>query len=120
MEAWLNYLTSQPRAAQLLPHDSPLINALEHAMGRHLKDVRRHVVTADKRDPEFVFYSGAEYTMNAYNVKPAVFDLFLALGIAAYLGVMYLVVQASATSNGIKHSLISSSFVNNCPTLDSR
>ena len=93
VEAWLDYLTSVPRAAQLLPLDSPLINALEHALGRHLKDVRRHVVTADKRDPEFVFYSGAEYKMNAYNVKPAVFDLFLALAIAAYLGTIYLAVQ---------------------------
>nr|KAG5694116.1 hypothetical protein BaRGS_005871 [Batillaria attramentaria] len=53
-------------------------------------DVRRHTFKADKRDPEFVFYTGAVYPMNAFNVKPAVFDLFLAAGIAAYLAVLYL------------------------------
>jgi hypothetical protein len=51
---------------------------------------------ADKRDPEFVFYSGQEYTMSAYSVKPAIFDLFLAVGIAAYLSVIYLFVQVCA------------------------
>lgn len=30
------------------------------------------------------------------SVKPAVFDLFLALGILGYLGIMYLIVQVCA------------------------
>lgn len=95
MSSWLDYLSQSPRAAQLLPPDSPIVTALYHALSRHLKDVRTHTVTADKRDPEFVFYSGAEYKMNAYNVKPAVFDLFLAVAIAAYLGVIYLLIQVT-------------------------
>uniref|UniRef100_A0A2K6A6B9 BOS complex subunit NCLN n=1 Tax=Mandrillus leucophaeus TaxID=9568 RepID=A0A2K6A6B9_MANLE len=45
------------------------------------------------RDPEFVFYDQLKQVMNAYRVKPAVFDLLLAVGIAAYLGMAYVAVQ---------------------------
>lgn len=88
--AWMEFLSSQPRAAQLLPPDIVMLGTLENALARYLKDVRRTTFRADKRDPEFVFYSGAVYTMNAFNVKPAVFDLFLASAITAYLAVIYL------------------------------
>ena len=33
---------------------------------RFLKDVKKHTFKADKRDPEFGFFSGTEFTMNAY------------------------------------------------------
>ena len=49
VEAWLDYLSSEPRAAQLLVKDSPVVAALEQAMSRHLKDVKRHTFKADKR-----------------------------------------------------------------------
>lgn len=88
-KAWMEFLTAQPRAAQLLPPDSLFLSTLETTLARYLKDVRRTVFKADKRDPEFVFYTGAVYPMNAFNVKPAVFDLFLALGIGTYLAVVY-------------------------------
>jgi len=89
IEAWIDYLSSSPRAAQLMKPDSETVMTLEQTMAKHLKDVRRTPIKADKRDPEFQFYSGSEYTMNAYNVKPAVFDLFLALCIAGYLAAAY-------------------------------
>lgn len=89
----VDWLTAQPRAAQLLDKDSSIVNTLEYYMNRYLKDVKRHLVKADKRDPEFVFYDQLKQTMNAYRVKPAVFDLLLALCIASYLGVLYLAIQ---------------------------
>ncbi|XP_036441939.1 nicalin-1 isoform X1 [Colossoma macropomum] len=89
----VDWLTTQPRAAQLVDKDSTVVSTLEYYLGRYLKDVKRHFVRADKRDPEFVFYDQLKQTMNAYRVKPAIFDLLLALCIAAYLGVVYLAVQ---------------------------
>ncbi|XP_051551355.1 nicalin-1 isoform X1 [Myxocyprinus asiaticus] len=89
----LDWLTAQPRAAQLVDKDSSIVNTLEYHMSRYLKDVKRHLVRADKRDPEFVFYDQLKQTMNAYRVKPAIFDLLLAVCIASYLGVLYLAVQ---------------------------
>uniref|UniRef100_A0A4W3GS84 Nicalin n=1 Tax=Callorhinchus milii TaxID=7868 RepID=A0A4W3GS84_CALMI len=89
----LDWLTTQPRAAQLVDKDSSLIATMEYYMSRYLKDVKRHHVKADKRDPEFVFYDQLKQTMNAYRVKPAIFDLLLALCIAAYLAVTYFVAQ---------------------------
>ncbi|KAK2906644.1 hypothetical protein Q8A67_005629 [Cirrhinus molitorella] len=89
----VDWLTAQPRAAQLLDKDSSIVNTLEYHLSRYLKDVKRHLVRADKRDPEFVFYDQLKQTMNAYRVKPAIFDLLLAVCIASYLGVLYLAVQ---------------------------
>ncbi|XP_059171419.1 BOS complex subunit NCLN-like [Physella acuta] len=93
VDSWLDYFSSEPRAAQLMKSDSELILTLEQTMARYLKDVKKTSIKADKRDPEFVFYTGAEYLVNAYNVKPAVFDLFLALCIAGYLALAYLFAQ---------------------------
>lgn len=45
------------------------------------------------RDPEFVFYDQLKQVMNAYRVKPAIFDLLLAVCIGAYLGMAYTAVQ---------------------------
>uniref|UniRef100_A0A1A8NXY6 BOS complex subunit NCLN n=2 Tax=Nothobranchius TaxID=28779 RepID=A0A1A8NXY6_9TELE len=93
LSAVVEWLTAQPRAAQLVDKDSSFVSTLEYHMGRYLKDVKRHYVKADKRDPEFVFYDQLKQTMNAYRVKPAIFDLLLAVCIAAYLGMMYLAIQ---------------------------
>ncbi|XP_060088886.1 BOS complex subunit NCLN isoform X3 [Heteronotia binoei] len=93
MESVMDWLTSQPRAAQLVDKEGTFISTLEYYMSRYLKDVKQHYVKADKRDPEFVFYDQLKQVMNAYRVKPAIFDLLLALCIAAYLGVAYIAVQ---------------------------
>uniref|UniRef100_A0A3Q3BIL6 BOS complex subunit NCLN n=1 Tax=Kryptolebias marmoratus TaxID=37003 RepID=A0A3Q3BIL6_KRYMA len=95
LSAVVDWLTAQPRAAQLVDKDSSFVSTLEYHLGRYLKDVKRHYVKADKRDPEFVFYDQLKQTMNAYRVKPAIFDLLLAVCIAAYLGMMYLAIQVS-------------------------
>ncbi|XP_038856901.1 nicalin-1-like isoform X2 [Salvelinus namaycush] len=93
LSSMVDWLTAQPRAAQLVDKDSSVVSTLEYHLGHYLKDVRRHYVKADKRDPEFVFYDQLKQTMNAYRVKPAIFDLLLAVCIAAYLGVIYLAIQ---------------------------
>nr|XP_054756701.1 BOS complex subunit ncln-like [Lytechinus pictus] len=93
IDAWIKYLSSEPRSAQLLTKDQPLLQTLHSALSRHLKDVKRITIKADKREPEYAFYDGLKFTVHAYNVKPAVFDLFLAAGIASYLGLIYLTVQ---------------------------
>lgn len=93
LSAMVDWLTAQPRAAQLVDKDSTVVSTLEYHLGRYLKDVKRHYVKADKRDPEFVFYDQLKQTMNAYRVKPAIFDLLLAVCIAAYLGMVYLAIQ---------------------------
>uniref|UniRef100_A0AAY4DH10 BOS complex subunit NCLN n=1 Tax=Denticeps clupeoides TaxID=299321 RepID=A0AAY4DH10_9TELE len=89
----VDWLTAQPRAAQLVDKDSSVVSTLEYYFSRYLKDVKQHSTKADKRDPEFVFYDQLKQTMNAYRVKPAIFDLLLAVCIAAYLGLMYFAVQ---------------------------
>uniref|UniRef100_I3J0A0 Nicalin n=1 Tax=Oreochromis niloticus TaxID=8128 RepID=I3J0A0_ORENI len=95
LSAVVDWLTAQPRAAQLVDKDSTVVSTLEYHLGRYLKDVKRHYVKADKRDPEFVFYDQLKQTMNAYRVKPAIFDLLLAVCIAAYLGMVYLAIQVN-------------------------
>ncbi|KAH0514162.1 Nicalin [Microtus ochrogaster] len=93
LDSVMDWLTNQPRAAQLLDKDGTFLSTLEHFLSRYLKDVRQHHVKADKRDPEFVFYDQLKQVMNAYRVKPAIFDLLLAVCIGAYLGMAYTAVQ---------------------------
>lgn len=105
LSAVVDWLTAQPRAAQLVDKDSTVVSTLEYHLGRYLKDVKRHYVKADKRDPEFVFYDQLKQTMNAYRVKPAIFDLLLAVCIAAYLGMVYLVIQNFGVLYGVVRRL---------------
>lgn len=89
----MDWLTNQPRAAQLVDKDGTFLSTLEHYLSRYLKEVKPHHIKADKRDPEFVFYDQLKQVMNAYRVKPAIFDLLLAVCIGAYLGMAYTAVQ---------------------------
>ncbi|XP_063810568.1 BOS complex subunit NCLN-like [Pseudophryne corroboree] len=93
LSAILDWLVSHPRAAQLIERNHPMLSTLEHLFRRHLKDVKRHVFKPDDRNPEFVFYDQMKQTMTSHRVKPAVFDLFMALIIAAYLGVIHQAIQ---------------------------
>ncbi|XP_022103016.1 nicalin-like isoform X2 [Acanthaster planci] len=99
LASWVNYLSTNPRPAQLMvSKDQPVLSTLEQTLSKHLmKEVKMLSIKADKREPEFVFYDGLKFTMYAYNVKPAVFDLFLAAGIAGYLGLVYLAVMHFST-----------------------
>lgn len=65
-------------------------NDLRNAFEKYLKNVKITFDKPDARDPDFMLYDGHEGTLNFYSVKPAVFDLFLTLGICAYLGAVYL------------------------------
>ncbi|KAJ9573916.1 hypothetical protein L9F63_008715, partial [Diploptera punctata] len=94
MRSWLDFLTSQPRSAQLLADkNSPLVSSLKDVMNRYLKEVKLTYQTPDKRDPEFVFYDVTKAVVNVYSVKPAIFDLFLTIAITIYLGLIYLIIQ---------------------------
>ncbi|XP_039278085.1 nicalin [Nilaparvata lugens] len=87
MRILLDFLASQPRAAQLLAEkNNALVSSLHDIMSRYLKDVKVTYQVADKRDPEFVFYDVSKSTVNVYSVKPAVFDLFLHSRLLSTLG----------------------------------
>lgn len=94
LEMWLNYLTAQPRSAQMLcDKNNPLVNTLKASLTRYLKDVKVTYASPDKREPEFMFYDVTHATVNVYSVKPAVFDLVLTFAIILYLGGVYLFMQ---------------------------
>lgn len=90
VDSWVSHLSNEPRSQQLITKEHRLLTSFEETMGQYLKDVRRVASKADKKDPEFVFYDVYDGKMNVYSVKPALFDLFLAIGIAGYLGIVYL------------------------------
>ena len=47
-------------------------------------------------------------TMTAYKVKPAVFDLVVSVGIAAYLGALYLFLQHASSAYYVLAAVLSS------------
>lgn len=96
VKTWMDYLGSQARGAQLFNKNHPFLSGLEQSLAKFVKEVKKFSAKADRRDPEFMFYDKPETTMFAYRVKPAIFDLFLAVGIASYLGLFYLAVMNSS------------------------
>lgn len=49
LDSVMDWLTTQPRAAQLVHKDGTLLSTLEHYLGRYLKEVKQHHIKADKR-----------------------------------------------------------------------
>lgn len=64
-------------------------NDLKNAFDKYLKNVKVSHDKPDAREPDFMLYDGQEAKLNVYHVKPAIFDLFLTLLIAAYLTSTY-------------------------------
>jgi len=90
---WLAFLTSYSRSASLLTKNHPIILALEQYANRYLTNVVKTTIRPNKKDPEFVFFDGDDdqgRQLYVYRIKPAIFDLVLAIFIAAYLGLVYL------------------------------
>lgn len=77
---WLQVRSSQ--------HNNDLKNAFE----KYLKNVKVSYDKPDAREPDFMLYDERDGLLNIYNVKPAVFDLFLTFMIVAYLAVIYLAI----------------------------
>ncbi|XP_031703938.1 nicalin-1 [Anarrhichthys ocellatus] len=96
MSSLMSFLTSVPRATQLLdkePSHILLVNSLEHEFKRYLQQVHRHAYRQDRRDPDITFFDQMNQPIVMYRVKPAAFDLFLGGCIAAYLGIVYYTIQ---------------------------
>ncbi|XP_022904622.1 BOS complex subunit NCLN [Onthophagus taurus] len=94
IDAWMDYLSTQPRAAQILcQKDNAVVNFLKDTFSKYLRDVRISYATPDKRDPDFMFYDVTKSVMNVYSVKPAVFDLVLTCVIVLYLLGVYAFIQ---------------------------
>ena len=93
---WTEEMAARPRAtATTLGADNPTVQVLTDTLKVYCEDVRQHVMRRDKRDPEFAYYDAHSATMNAYRVKPAVFDLVLTIVISGYLGLVYLMLANS-------------------------
>ncbi|KAM3960338.1 BOS complex subunit ncln [Aphomia sociella] len=92
---WYKYLSSQPRAPQIItthPPNAGVTGALERALSRFMEvTVSTHAV--DKREPEYTLYGPTQAQLYVYSVKPAVFDLILTLAIVAYLTIVYFAIQ---------------------------
>lgn len=67
LEAWINFLSIQPRAAQILGNkNNPLVTFLRDDFARYLRDVKISYSVPDKRDPDFLFYDVTKGTLNVY------------------------------------------------------
>jgi hypothetical protein len=91
---WLTFLTNYSRSPSLLTKTHPIVLALEQYAHRYLTNVIKTTIRPNKKDPEFVFFDGDDdqgRQLYVYRIKPAIFDLVLAIFIAAYLGIVYLI-----------------------------
>ena len=116
---WLAFLTSYSRSATLLTKTHPIVTSLEQYAQRYLTNVIKTAIRPSKKDPEFVFFEGDDdqgRQLFVYRIKPAIFDLVLAIFIAAYLGLVYaitahwsLIMHVLLRSNAFSKLFLSSS-----------
>lgn len=98
-ETLLDFVSSEPHSSQYLSKNDAYVQTLLRLLGRYTKQSTVHEFKLDhphsttlKRD-DVAFYDQVFSVANAYRVKPAVFDLFLSIAIAAYIAAVYAVVQ---------------------------
>lgn len=90
--SWLERICGTSRAASLLTKNHPLVFNLFTHFNHYLQESVKLPAKVQSKEPEFVFYNQEEAKLMIYNVKPAVFDFFLAILIGGYLGLIYLFV----------------------------
>lgn len=92
--SWMDFMTSHSRAQQHVDESHVIISAMKKDLANHVTPANVHTssLIADKRDPEFLFYSGMQTKINASVVKSAIFDLYLTLSIFAYMSLIYFLV----------------------------
>ncbi|CAG0885200.1 unnamed protein product [Cyprideis torosa] len=94
LQGWMEFLTSRSRSPQLmLAKDDPVVTVMQQFMNKYLSNVRIITAKPERRDPDFVLYDVPVATMNAYIVKPAIFDLFLSALIGLYVLTIYAFVK---------------------------
>lgn len=64
-------------------------NDLKYAFEKYLRNVKVTYEKPDAREPDFMLYDDRDALLNIYNVKPAIFDLFLTFMIVLYLTTIY-------------------------------
>lgn len=94
VNSWLDFLSAQSRSQQQMGEDHIVVSALKKEMSQYLTPANVHTskIVADKRDPEYLFYSGLKIQINASVVRSAIFDLYLTVSIFSYVAVIYLLV----------------------------
>jgi len=92
VSSWLKQICSVPRSPSLLNKNHPLVNNLFAHFTHYLQESVKLPVKVPAKEAEFIFYNEEQTTLIIYNVKPAPFDLFLALLITGYIGLVYLFV----------------------------
>ena len=93
-----------------------VIRNLLQALRTFTHEAREISYKRDKKDPEYTFYDASvdsgnnveAVVMTAYKVKPAVFDLVVSIGIAAYLGALYLFLQQASSAYSVLAAALSS------------
>lgn len=90
IDAWLDFMGKQSRVAPYFTKKSPLIDMLEKVLARYTSDSQR---IAFPLNADYEFFDSQPVSMSVYKVKSAMFDLFLALAIAAYLFVLHKVTK---------------------------
>jgi len=93
VDAWVDFFGSQTRASGYTTKKAE--TEMERVLTQYTQEMKK---TPFALESGFKFYKDASTQMTLYRVKPVSFDLFLALGIACWLGVVHLVVRAGSVS----------------------
>lgn len=109
-------ITRNTMKPYIAPKSLSKSNNVKLAFEKLLKNVKITYDISIERDPEFVFYDNDDAKLNIYNVKPAVFDLFLTSLIACYLFTIYFAIIHFPKIYGVISKIVPSTTSSNAPT----
>jgi len=91
IDAWFNFVSTQPRVSAHMTKDSKVIVQLNQAMNQYTTDAKK---IAFNLDATYKFYDVTSEKMHLYKVKPFTFHVVMFLCIASYLLVLHLYFKA--------------------------
>ena len=103
---WTNYMRAHARVAPFMSHEHAV--AIEKALKSTVRETSiQKFVLEETAVQNFVFYDGVDGTMSAYLVKGIEFDIKMTIGVAVYLGAVWLYMLVLKDGwNGAKRQLL--------------
>eukprot|EP00475_Leptophrys_vorax_P043289 TRINITY_DN8281_c0_g1_i1.p1 TRINITY_DN8281_c0_g1~~TRINITY_DN8281_c0_g1_i1.p1 ORF type:complete len:607 (+),score=168.47 TRINITY_DN8281_c0_g1_i1:169-1821(+) len=96
VNAWLEFLSSQPRVAPFLDRKSRVIEEIEKVIDKYASD---SIVSVAPLPTNFKFYvsnkASLSTELSVYKVKPFTFDILLSISVMLYLAIYYFLGEAT-------------------------
>jgi len=95
IESWVEIVAEKQRVQPYLPKKSVFLTSLSESLASYTSDVTNQTFSLES---EYTFYDTIQTTLSTYRVKPAMFDVLLAVSLVIYMSLLYSLLRGPAGS----------------------